>query len=46
MVALADLALHADKSNVRNDLNRDAVGAVLTAISEPPDLHAQHHSTR
>ncbi len=36
MVALADLALHADKSNIRNDLNRDAVGAVLTAISEPP----------
>lgn len=35
MVALADLALHADKSNVRNDLNRDAVGAVVTAISEP-----------
>lgn len=44
MVALADLALHADKSNVRNDLNRDAVGAVLTAISEPPEMHAQHHS--
>lgn len=44
MVALADLALHADKSNVRNDLNRDAVGAVLTAISEPPDVHAAHHT--
>lgn len=44
MVALADLALHADKSNVRNDLNRDAVGAVLTAISEPPEIHASHHS--
>lgn len=43
MVALADLALHADKRNVRNDLNRDAVGAVLTAISEPVEQHASHH---
>lgn len=46
MVALADLALHADKRNIRNDLNRDAVGAVLTAISEPVEQHAAHHHPR
>lgn len=39
IVSLADLALHADKSNEHNDLNRDGVGAVLTAISEPEAMH-------
>jgi CBS domain-containing protein len=39
VVSLADLALHADKTNEHKDLNRDGVGAVLTAISEPEPMH-------